>query len=507
VTTTKKRGREGELLKGKYRLERLLGVGGMGEVYRAVNVAAHRKVAIKLLRTEVLSNQDIVKRFMREARAANSVPHPNIVEVIDIDTDEHGTPFIVQELLEGETLSTRLKRSGDGLPAPQAIDFLLPVIRAIGAAHAKRVVHRDIKPSNIFLAHGERGINTKILDFGISRTLDEGDIRLTTTGATMGSPAYMSPEQIRDARVADSRSDVWSIGVVLYEALSGRMPFFAESQSGLMVKICTSDPIPLHEAAPGVPSAVARVIDRCLRRPPDERYADAVELARELEFAFRSEPDLPKANPFLKAGDGTGPNGASPWATSTARETPLELVEPARPPKRRREEPGIPADDLPNMAPAYFGFMIILFGLMLNIYFAPSALTGTIAQWGVLIWPVLVGCAALALYFGFAIQRYQHDLSLSGLRIATWGTFGLGASLLIAMLSLAGSDSAMDTINSIALPLSASLSAFGLGGAGLQAARQGLLVGRSYTARVTMFLLSAAALIVGLQYVIRFAWL
>jgi serine/threonine-protein kinase len=297
--------RVGQTLAGKYRLDALLGAGGMGEVYRAENVHIGRPVAIKMLHEEHAENQDVVSRFLREARAANIVRHPNVVDVLDIGQTEAGAPFIVQELLEGQDLATYTIGRGGRLGVEEALDILQPVVDAVGFAHERGVIHRDLKPENIFLARGLNGAGfaPKLLDFGVSRIVAGEDQRMTATGVAVGTPAYMSPEQIRCDRVIDARTDVWSIGVILHELLSGQLPFQAEAQSGLFVKIVTEPPIPLQEAMPGVPMALAQIVDRCLRASVNERYANARELAADLRSlrAHGTAPGAAASSPRVDA--------------------------------------------------------------------------------------------------------------------------------------------------------------------------------------------------------------
>ena len=274
--------REGELLAGKYRLEALLGSGGMGEVYRAENTMFGRAVAIKVLREEHAENADLVARFLREARAANIVRHPNVVDILDIGQDDSGAPFIVQELLEGEDLGAYLTSLGGRIPIDAVLEILLPVMDAVGVAHAKGVVHRDLKPENVFLAQVGTSVVPKVLDFGIARIAAADEQRMTATGISMGTPAYMSPEQIHGDRTLDARSDVWALGVILHEVIAGDLPFHAETFSGLFVKIATEAPMPLEKACPGVPAELAAIVAKCIRRSPAERYANAAELAIDL---------------------------------------------------------------------------------------------------------------------------------------------------------------------------------------------------------------------------------
>lgn len=277
--------RVGDVLASKYRLEELLGSGGMGHVYRAVNEDIGRVVAIKVLRAEHATNGPIVERFLREARAANLVRHPNVVDVLDIGRDGDGSPFIVQEFLKGKDLANYVEKRGGKLTLAEIEEYLLPVIDAVAEAHARGVVHRDIKPENVFLAEeGKRRI-PKLLDFGISK-IRVANVRATEVGVMMGTPAYMAPEQIQGARDADPRSDVWALGIMLFELLSGRLPFDADDAPALFVAIATKDVPRLSDVCPEIPPNVSRVCDRCLRRKPDDRYPSALELARDLRHVY-----------------------------------------------------------------------------------------------------------------------------------------------------------------------------------------------------------------------------
>lgn len=275
--------RVGDLLAGKYRLDALLGSGGVGEVYRAQNTMMGRTVAIKILKPEHVTDGAVVARFMREAKAANLARHPNVVDVLDVGLDDDGVPFIVQEFLEGVDLGKHLKRSKGALGYKQVLELMIPVVEAVGLAHAQGVVHRDIKPENVFLAKVGDTVVPKLLDFGISYIKPQpGDVRMTRTGMTVGTPAYMSPEQLEGTSGVDVRTDVWALGVILYEALSGHLPFEGETSALLFAQIAWVDPVPLQKIAPQVPEALAQVVSKCLRRKVQERYASATELARDL---------------------------------------------------------------------------------------------------------------------------------------------------------------------------------------------------------------------------------
>ncbi len=274
-------GREGLVLGGKYTLEVLLGGGAMGEVWRARNLALGRSVAIKLLRAEHTAEPEIVARFLREARAANLVRHENVVDVIDVGEDG-GRPFLVQELLEGKDLGAHLSEVGHGLSMDDAMAILLPIVEAVAFAHGRGVVHRDLKPENVFLARTERGVVPKLLDFGISHVRAEGAARMTATGVALGTPAYMAPEQIKGVRNVDVRTDIWALGVLIHEVLSGELPFKGETVADHFVQVATANPTPLTTAAPHAPSALARIVAKCLRRSPAQRYPDAGTLLSDL---------------------------------------------------------------------------------------------------------------------------------------------------------------------------------------------------------------------------------
>ncbi len=267
----------GDILGGKYQLLRLLGEGGMGQVFEAINQNTDRRVAIKTLHPEWTREPAVVQRFLREARAATKINHPNVVDVLDLDTDAAtGAPYIVQEFLAGESLESHLAARPDKrLPVADALRILVPVMEALVAAHKLGIVHRDLKPANLFLSIDRGATPTpKVIDFGIAKLMEtKADaVRQTAAGTLVGTPSYMSPEQAAGAADIDARTDVWSLGVVLYELLSGALPYDAPNYNLLVAKIVYEAPVPVLQQAPSLPRDVAAIVDRALLKDRDARY-------------------------------------------------------------------------------------------------------------------------------------------------------------------------------------------------------------------------------------------
>lgn len=288
----------GALLGNKYRVVRLIGEGGMGAVYEAVHEFTEKRVAIKWLHPHLTASEQAVERFLREAKAAARVRHPNVVDVYDV-AHEHGTAFLVMEYLEGEPLSALLELGG--VPMHEAIALLLPAMRAVAAAHRQGIVHRDIKPENLFLATLEDRAAPvlKVLDFGISKLSPRGgeQLALTKTGSTLGTPMYMSFEQLSGAKDVDARADIYAFGVILYEVLTGRAPYEAESFTELVVKVATTTPASPKELRADIPTALARVVQWAMAKDRDQRILSMEALVRELEpfstrDGFQSEMTL-----------------------------------------------------------------------------------------------------------------------------------------------------------------------------------------------------------------------
>jgi serine/threonine-protein kinase len=262
----------GDVIAGKYALEQLLGTGGMGAVFRARNLAIDMPVALKLIRAD-LDREQLSGRLLQEARAAAKLAHPAIVRVFDVGKTVLGDPFIVMELLQGESLADVLEREGR-LSGVRAVQLLLPIADALSVAHAKGFVHRDVKPDNVFIANDEEGqLQPKLVDFGIVKhERQEGDSKLTQVGSVLGSPDYMSPEQARGLETIDQRSDVWSFSVVLYEAIAGVAPFEAENYNALLRQIVEIEPISLRDQC-GADAELSQLVACGLSKEPAQRFA------------------------------------------------------------------------------------------------------------------------------------------------------------------------------------------------------------------------------------------
>lgn len=275
----------GDLVSGKYRLLRPLGRGGMGSVWAARNELTDRDFAVKFLLPELAPNRDALHRFFLEARACGQIKHPAVVAVYDMGQAEDGAPYLVMELMEGEGLDHRLERSGIFRPG-EAAAFVAFIARGLEEAHIRGLVHRDLKPGNIFFAIDDRGdVVPKVLDFGVSKATSLADPKFvrTNTGAVLGSPAYMSPEQARGDEDIDGRSDVWSLGVILYETLTGQTPYTGANYNALMVSILMDKHRPAIELNPAIGQELSDLVEAALEKNRDKRIRTARDLAERLE--------------------------------------------------------------------------------------------------------------------------------------------------------------------------------------------------------------------------------
>jgi eukaryotic-like serine/threonine-protein kinase len=299
--------RVGDVLAGKYRIDRVLGEGGMGVVAAAWHVQLEERVAIKFLLPEALGNEETLSRFTREARAAVRIKSEHVARVIDVGTLETGAPYMVMEYLQGEDLSDRVRRVGP-LPVKKSVEYILQACEAIAEAHTLGIIHRDLKPANLYVITRPDGTESvKVLDFGISKTTGTAaEFDMTRTHRMMGSPFYMSPEQMASSRDVDARTDVWAIAVTLYELVAGTTPFRAESLPELCIQVTQEPPSKLRELRPDAPEGLEVVIEKCLEKRREARYANLGEFVVDLaQFGpSRAHGSVERILRMLKAADG-----------------------------------------------------------------------------------------------------------------------------------------------------------------------------------------------------------
>ena len=324
----------GATLAGKYRVEERLNEGGMGTVYRATHVLMEKTVAIKVLRPALAADEKIVARFSREARAASRISHPNALSVTDFGEDENGVVFLVMEFLSGRTLKQLIRDEGP-LPLTRVVEIIRQVGDALNAAHQQGVVHRDLKSDNIMLVDTMAGDHAKVLDFGIAK-INEPEGRdtgsLTAPNLVIGTPQYMSPEQCSQETEIDSRSDIYSLGVILYEMLVGHVPFAADSPTMVMMKHL-QEPVPsVLDERSDLPASMARVIARAMAKLPGNRYQTVAELIEDLSIASGTARFAPvPGQPNVTATPQPRPAGDEPDEVTVVRTRP----EPPQPVVRR----------------------------------------------------------------------------------------------------------------------------------------------------------------------------
>jgi serine/threonine protein kinase len=291
----------GDLLEGTYRIERRLGEGGMGSVYEVTHVPSGAPFAAKVVDAPEGSSEGAVERLLREARSLASLEHPHIVEAVHFGRVP-GRVFIVMELLRGEDLQRRLKRrAGAGLPDDEVRAILFPVLDALALAHRHGVIHRDLKPANLFLVGEGAATVPKLVDFGLSKLRgdDLEQITLTRAGQVLGTPLYMAPEQARSTADVDRRVDIYAMGCVVFEMLTGRVPYPARTLQECLVRHAMDDVPRLEADRPDLPEALGRVLHRCLAKDPEDRFERVEDLVQALEAAWppppRGRPASPRA--------------------------------------------------------------------------------------------------------------------------------------------------------------------------------------------------------------------
>jgi serine/threonine-protein kinase len=300
----------GEIIEGKYRIVRLIGEGGMGAVYEAKHTVIGKRVAVKVLLEKFHTNTDLVARLLQEARLASSIGHENIVDVIDFGTTDDGRSFVVMEFLEGEPLAQLVMREAP-LPVERSLRIARQVASALGAAHAKGIYHRDVKPENVYLVRRGDADFVKVVDFGISKAVKQGgedpaeSYRLTHTGLLLGTPLYMSPEQARGEDDLDHRVDIWALGVMLYECLTGEVPFHANNYLGIISQVLTRVAPPPSQLRPelGIPQAVETVVMNAMEKDRQRRYQTMAALEHDLERLLAGDQNVGSPVSAAPAGD------------------------------------------------------------------------------------------------------------------------------------------------------------------------------------------------------------
>ena len=295
----------GHTLADRYRLTRKIGEGGMGAVYEAQHVLLSKPVAVKVLRDKYLDRPEVARRLVQEARLASSIRHEHIVDITDSGSTEDGRTFVVMEHLAGQSLAELLKREG-ALAEARVIDIARQAASALAAAHERGIVHRDVKPENLFLVDRGGHDFVKVLDFGISKSMkpggavNEDSLRLTHTGMVLGTPLYMSPEQARGDDNLDHRIDVYALGVIMYECLTGEVPFRAANYLGIISQVVNQEVTPPRKLRPEmrISEAMERVVAKAMAKPRDARYASMVSLAEDLaRVADGSQVEAPRPSP------------------------------------------------------------------------------------------------------------------------------------------------------------------------------------------------------------------
>ena len=322
----------GAVLNGRFRLVRLLGEGGMGAVYEADSLLGEGKRAVKLLHQEFVKEELILQRFFAESEATRTLNHPNVAQVLETATAENGTPYLVMELLVGTSLATYTDQALTLSPA-QAVNVIYGVLQALSMAHGRGIVHRDLKPDNLFLVGDVNGaFNVKVLDFGIAKVMElaGGMGQKTRTGVLLGTPGYMSPEQVKNSKGVDARTDLWSVAVILYELLTAQAPFPGDNEFSRLTSVLSEEPRPIDQVAPHL-AGWAPFFQRALMKDPARRFQTAEEMGQGVLAAARGASLRPPPPPTLQGGPPAQdwPRPSMPSAPSTPqRPTPPQQQSP-----------------------------------------------------------------------------------------------------------------------------------------------------------------------------------
>jgi len=346
----------GAVLNGRFRLVRLLGEGGMGAVYEAEGVNGEGRFAIKLLHQEFVKEEQILSRFFAEAQTTRALQHPNITRIYETASAENGTPYLVMELLTGTPLASYVD-SGQPLPLAQAVNIIFGVLQALAMAHAKGVVHRDLKPDNLFLVPDANGVpNVKVLDFGIAKVMDVagGMGQKTRTGVLLGTPGYMSPEQVKNSKAVDPRSDLWSVAVILYELLTGVPPFPGDNEFARLTSVLSEEPKPIAQIAPHLASWTP-FFQRALAKDPAQRFQTADEMGQAVLATARGASMRPPPPPTLQGGVAPGdfrPSSPSmPYAAIMQQQSGLMQSPAFAPGPMSQQSPGMAYGPMSHASP------------------------------------------------------------------------------------------------------------------------------------------------------------
>jgi serine/threonine-protein kinase len=355
----------GAVLSRRWKLGRKIGEGGMAEVYAAEPLSGGEAVAVKILRQDFLQEQAVVDRFLEEAQVSSRLIHPNIVRVLETARAEDGSPYLVMELLEGVPLGD-YTRGGTRIPPAQAVPILHAILAGLAAAHAQNIVHRDLKPENVFLTRDPSGaFVVKVLDFGVAKVMDAagGMGSRTRTGMLLGTPAFMSPEQVSSARSVDPRTDLWSAGVLFYEMLTGMEAFAAETEFARLTAVMTADPAPIEQVDPSL-APFTPFIARALRKNREERFSSALEMARALQaIAPQGAHDLSRLPDPPDPASGSAPRRAG-GTLSSASQALQPVDAPAQVVVLEPQGGTLPSHGLPMLrftsARVAWGFVVLL---------------------------------------------------------------------------------------------------------------------------------------------------